>query len=748
MLTETGHGKSVPRIQQALRRAGWLVPVLWLALYVVGVRLFEVLELKTYDLRYGLMPPRSVPSRIVVVDIDTASLQRVGRFPWPRSKMAELVQGIAAHKPRTIVLDLVFDQPDLEAREAAEILREVARRTPPSLDLTNALARLEHDRRLGQAIARARPVVGGYFFIRNAHEASAVPAAERAARLTRLAGQALQLPAGVPVARLGLPQGFAAQVNIPEVASGMAGQGFFNILEDRDGTTRAMGHLIAADNAIYPSLSLQARAVLAGAGPPRLLLEEGAVRGVALGDDSVWLDPVGRQYLRFYGPARSFPYVSAMALLDRRAPAELLRDAVVFIGSSAFIQRDLKHTPTDTVFPGVEVHATALANLVEGVAIQHGGWWSLLDMTVIVAGGWLLYWALLRGSVVVAAWLIGVALVGAIGYATAALVWAGIWLNLVYPFGALLSVAVWALVYKYYAEERQRRWVRRAFAQYLSPALVEELAAHPERLALGGEERRVTVLFTDLRNFTAMSERMTASQVVAMMNEYFEAMSAQVLAQDGFVDKYIGDALMAIFGVPGERATDAASACRAALGMVRCLPEVNRRLTTLGFPAVDMGIGINSGAAVIGNLGSATKFNYTVIGDTVNTASRLEGLTKQYGVKILVGSETRHQIGNAMIFREVDWVLVKGRQQPIPVYELVGVPGQVPTTTREHLLAYEAGLRSYREQAWDEAAARWRPLARGDQPDGPASIMLARLQALRERPPIPQWNGVYAADSK
>ena len=323
-----------------------------------------------------------------------------------------------------------------------------------------------------------------------------------------------------------------------------------------------------------------------------------------------------------------------------------------------------------------------------------------------------------------------------------------VWLNLVYPFAALLSVAAWALVYKYYAEERQRRWVRRAFGQYLSPALVEELAAHPERLALGGEERRVTVLFTDLRNFTGLSEQMTAPQVVAMMNEYFEAMSAEVLAQDGFVDKYIGDALMAIFGVPGERATDAASACRAALGMVRRLPEVNRRLATLGFPAVDMGIGINGGAAVIGNLGSATNFNYTVIGDVVNTASRLEGLTKQYGVKILVGSETRNQVGNAMIFREVDWVLVKGRQHPLSVYEPLGVAGELPPATLEDMLAYEAGLRSYREQDWDEAEARWRPLAGGGRPDGPATIMSARLQALRERPPSPQWNGVYVAHSK
>ncbi len=728
------------------RYLGWLVPVLWLYLYLVGPDLFELFEAKTYDFRYRFMPQRPVPPGVVIVDIDTRSLQELGRFPWPRAQLAELIRQTNAYQPRIVLLDIVFSDPDTRSSEASQILRRLRRNSSDADVIEQAINALDHDRQLYQALVDSGRVIGSYYFIRTALEAQAIPGVAKLSQLTQLAGAEVAVDPRLNVETLRLPVGFAAQVNVETVAKGMAGQGFFNMLEDRDGVIRALGHLMIADKRIFSSLSVQAFSFLQGEARPRLVVESEQVSGIQVGSRVLEVDPWGRQYLRFYGPSHTFPYVSAIDVLKNRPAAAQLRGSIVLVGSSAFIQKDLKHAPIAATYPGVEIHATALANMLEGISIGRGNWWSLLDMTIILLGGCILYALLLRSGVLAAGLLIFGALAMLMICSTATLAWGEVWLSFVYPFGSFLTVAGWAIAYKYYTEERQRHWIRGAFSQYLSPALVEDLANHPERLSLGGKEREVTVLFSDIRDFTALSERLKPEQVVTLLNSYFQGMSEHVLAYGGYLDKYIGDAIFVVYGLIAPSPNDAAAACNCALDMTQGLPAVNRRLAEAGFPPLASNIGINTGRAIAGNLGSKTKFNYTVVGDAVNIACRLEGVAKAYGVPIVVGAKTRALAGNGMVFRELDRIQVKGRSGGEVVHQLVGRVAEISPAELQRIQRYESALAEYRNQSWSNALAIWSELEKEN--DAPSALMAARCRAYLQAPPPEVWDDTYSLNFK
>ena len=735
---------TTPRSAQTLfRRAGWLLPLLWAYLYITGPDLLEVLEIKTYDIRYRFMPPRPVPAGIVIVDIDARSVQEVGRFPWPRSKMAELIRKIDAHDPRAIALDIVFNDKDMEAQQAADILRSIPAQAQSDPGVNAALAALDHDRQLGEAISASGRVVGGYYFVRNRHEAELMSDAIKISKFAQLSASRLGLDAGIELNTLKLPTGYAAQANNDTIAEGMVGQGFFNAPEDRDGVIRALGHMIIADKQLYPSLAVETLNFIYGQGRPRAVIENGQVEGVKIGAQVFELDPWGRQFLRFYGPAHSFRYVSAVDVLRGDNAAASLKSAIVLVGSSAFIQKDLKHVPAEAGFPGIEIHATALANMLERVYMIRGGWWVALDLAVIAIGGLLLYAGLLRSTIFAVGFIVASALATVAIYTTLALMSGLVWLSFIYPIGAVLSVSAWAVGYKYYAEERQRRWIRGAFSQYLSAELVEDLAKHPERLALGGEQRETTILFSDIRD---LSESLTPQQVVSVLNEYFEVMSQNVLSHNGFLDKYIGDAIFAVFGMVVATPNDAAAACRCALAMVANLPAINQRLSAAGYPVLAMNIGINSGPVVVGNLGSKAKFNYTVVGDAANVACRLEGIAKKYGVPIVISDESRVLAGDSLTFRELDCVQVQGRRAKISVYELVGYSHEVSQAERLKIERYHAALAEYRKKDWDKALTILATLVQDN--DAPSKVMANRCREYIENPPSAEWCGVHQLDSK
>jgi len=612
-------------------------------LFLTEIPLLEHLELKTYDLRLRTLPAAR-PRHVTIAAIDEKSLAALGRWPWSRSVHAQLAERLDAAGARVIAFDLFFPERE-SARADAQFARTLAATHKALLGTLFLYGRDEARHFAAGALEQA--------------EQGIAPHAIATVRAATGAPPPLQEPAGVIV-------------SIPELQAAAAAAGHLNVLPDADGVVRRVPLVVRYGGRYYPSFdALAARASL-GAGELALEVADYGLTALQVGGRQVPLDESGRLLVRYRGREGSFDIVSIADILEGRADAALLRDRVVLVGNTAKGIGDLRVTPYGTLFPGVEVRANIIENLIDGEFLQRPDWMSLVDIAALVAIGLVLAWLLPRLGVAGGSLLaLGVA-AGYVLLADYLFVREGLWLNVVYPvlLAALLYVGT-ALVYYFFAFS-EKRYLKRAFQHYVPPAVVEDLVADTGKLRLGGEKRELTVLFSDIRGFTALSETMPPEELVKLLNGYFTRMTERVFAHQGSLDKYIGDAIMAVFGAPVPAPHHARLACRAALDMVGELEALQEEWRRAGVPPLDIGIGINSGPMIVGNMGSARRFNYTVLGDAVNLASRIESLNKDYGTNILISEHTyaqvREEFANA---REIDEVRVRGRAQPVRLYELI-----------------------------------------------------------------------------
>jgi adenylate cyclase len=418
----------------------------------------------------------------------------------------------------------------------------------------------------------------------------------------------------------------------------------------------------------------------------------------------------------------------------------------VLVGLTAPGLMDLKASPVAAVYPGVEIHATLLDNLIQGDFLTILPPWALWTWTLILAAGVILVVLLSPKLAVTLAALVLLVLVNLT--ACVAAFRASWWADPVLPGIALgLSFSL-AAAYSYATEGRQKKLIRGMFAQYMSETVINHLLQHPEKLKLGGERRRVTLFFSDLAGFTTLSERLAPETVVALLNEYLSCMTEIILEEEGTVDKFEGDAIMAFWGAPLDQEDQAIRACRAALRQVAALADLNREFTRRGLPPLTLRIGLHTGEAIVGNLGSSRRFDYTVIGDTVNLASRLEGLSKFYGTAILAGEATVSECGSGVEFRELDLVAVKGREEPVRVFEVLAVKGELAPAQAAVREDFAPGMELYRRGRFEEAAARFAHALEHSPHDGPAQTFLARCRQFQAAPPPPDWDTVFRPDKK
>jgi adenylate cyclase len=459
------------------------------------------------------------------------------------------------------------------------------------------------------------------------------------------------------------------------------------MLADRDGTTRWEAVAFEHQGRYYPSLAVQAASLATRVEATKLTLDFG--RALTVGSVSVPLDPRDRMLINYAGPGGTFRHLSAVDLLTGKVPPDAVRDRIVFVGATAAGTYDLRVTPTSPIMPGVEKHANVAGNILSGRFLRRPDWVELVDLAGILVFPLTLAWLLprLRPAVSVGA----VALVWALLFGAVHLAFrGGLWLPVVYPTLALGLTFVGITVYRLLTEERQRLWTKRAFQQFVSPEVVEQLMDNPAALQFGGEMRNLTVLFSDIRDFTPYTERHPPQEVVQMLREYLTKMVDQVLGQQGTLDKFIGDGVMAIFGAPVPLPDHAERACRAALGMNRELEALQARWLAEGREPFRIGIGINTGDMMVGNLGSEQLFDYTVAGDGVNVGARVESLNKEYKTEtsIIISEATYLAAQDVLDVRRLGEATVKGKTRPIVVYELRGiretaqrVPVPAPLTT-------------------------------------------------------------------
>ncbi len=730
------------------RRNRWIAAALGLAasLLVVGIELtraLEPLEAVVTDLLMRLRGPRPADQRVAIVAIDPESVEALGRWPWPRTCMAALIDRLAAAGATTVALDIVNSEPT---------------RSPPGVDLSG------EDAALAAAIERAGGVVLGYFLRSRvtggapaapppppAGAASACYSPPAAGGDPDLSPWSFQVVLGGPFPVTSRPE---AEPNLDLFEAAAAAQGFFSH-EREEGVQRRYELVNAHRGRYYPALALAAVAAYLGE-PLSLRPYQGGLPEVRIGDRPVRADEHGKLWIDYLGGEGSFATHPAADVIAGRVPAEALAGKLIFVGASETGIGDFTATPFGAAVPGVEVHATVADNLLNGrylrdTAVQRG--LSLLALLAIGPLAALLVSASERRRRYLAGSAAAIAVVlvwPAVCYAAFAA--AGWHLRLVPPVLAGAMALVAALRYQVGTVEKRARWIRRAFQRYVSEAVVEEMLRDPDReLALGGEEREMTVLFSDIRGFTTLAEGRPPDVVVRLLNEFFTPMTRLVLAEGGTLDKYMGDALMAFFGAPVRQADHPRRACAAALAMRAELVRLNQRWRAEGRLGADqrvgIGIGLASGLMAVGNMGSDQVFDYTVIGDNVNLGSRVEGLNKLYGTEILVTGPTAAAAGAGFLFREIDRVRVKGKTEAVALFELLAAAPASPADL-ERADLFARGLAAYRGRRFNEALESFDALLAAHPADGPAEVLRARCRRYRFETPGPEWDAVETLTSK
>ncbi|PKO71312.1 MAG: adenylate/guanylate cyclase domain-containing protein [Betaproteobacteria bacterium HGW-Betaproteobacteria-14] len=705
-----------------------------------------------YDTKVRLTMPQSVDERVVILDIDEKSLGEIGRWPWGRDRVSQLVTKLFdQHGIALLGLDVVFAEPDESS--GLKVLERLAKgelkdSTQFQFALKELRPQLDHDGLFAETL-KGRPVILGYYL---------------SGRSDGVSSGALPPPV--------LPEGSFTGRDIPftvwanhggnlaEFQKAALSGGHFNPLVDFDGISRRVPLLAEYKGEYYEALSLaMVRALI---GQPKVVpwfpedrwFSSKGYQGMEAidlpttsGTLRIPVDENVAALIPYRGYQGSFRYISiADIMADRIKPGEL-KGKIALIGTTAPGLLDLRATPVGEAYPGVEIHANLITGMLDGAIKLKPPYILGAEVVLLLLTGLAMVLLLpllspLRATLASLLVLLFILTVNLVFWHYG---------NLVLPLGSsvLMVLVLFALnmSYGYFVESRAKRQFTELFGQYVPPELVEEMSRNPESYSMEGRKAELTVLFSDVRGFTTISEGLSPENLVRLMNIYLTAMTELLRKNRGTVDKYIGDAVMAFWGAPVADADHARHAVITAMEMQAALPAVNRTLAQHGWPELHIGVGVNTGEMTVGDMGSTVRQAYTVMGDAVNLGSRLEGITKQYGVGILVGETTRKAIKD-IVFREVDRVQVKGKEEPVAIYEPLGLEGDVGKAVLEEVKLWNQALRSYRAQDWDQAEVALLNLSRMAPERGLYGKYMERVAHLRKEPPEADWKGVWKFETK
>jgi adenylate cyclase len=716
-----------------------LVLLLLNTIGLIDVGFIKGLENYTYDARLNLMMPRTLDDRIVIVDIDEESLREQGHWPWGRDKLAQLVDKLFDdYKIHTLGFDVVF--PEKDESSGLKTLEQIATDLSADDGFQQALVKLrptlDYDQLFASSLQK-RNVVLGYYFHQDQNAVSVGA-----------------LPAPSVVGNAGFHQANGYGANLELLQKHAAGAGHFNPAPDADGISRKVPALINYGGNAYEALSLAVARAALGA-----KLETGFAEGLGVNDHYAGLEwlmlgnhkiPVDDELallIPFRGGQGSFPYVSATDVLNGKVSPEVLKDRIVLVGTTAPGLMDLRATPVQHVYPGVEVHANVIAGILDQNIKERPAYVLGAEFLILLLAGLLLAFLLPTLSPLWATLLTSAVLLSGITFNL--FVWESA--NLVLPLASLLllvtTIYVLNMSYGFFIESRSKRQLAGLFGQYVPPELVDEMAKDPSAFSLEGESREMTVLFSDVRGFTTISEGLDPKQLTQLMNEFLTPMTHVIHHSRGTIDKYMGDAIMAFWGAPLQDPDHAKHALQAAMKMMQSLEELQAEFKKRGWPEINIGIGLNTGMMTVGNMGSEFRMAYTVMGDAVNLGSRLESLTKNYGVHIIVSEFTKAQVPD-LIFRELDLVRVKGKDKPVTIYEPIGDTGELEVAVQDELKQYSDALRHFRAQHWDGAEQQFMDLQRRYPQRYLYQMYSERVGYFRQHPPGSGWDGVFTYETK
>lgn len=738
-------------------------------------QLVDQYEARTLDARFTFRGPRPVDPRIVIVAMDQNTINRLG-YPFPRYWHARMLERVCGDGARAVGMDIAFPSPDRSSavfvmKQTEEQLRSAGHSPDPALfsRMGELAQQADSDLQFAAALKKCGNVVLGHVFFddekmqkglnpETIKEYNDILAGHAYPQVRKLPGERFRYFVGHPNRPNQQFDAAGVEPNLRIFGDAARSSGFMNGYAESDGIYRRSALIMRYPEKVktqleedfFPSLAVQTTREFLKADPQQTIFwfNQNGPERLEIGDRTVRVDVSGEVLVNYAGPAGTYPVYSFADVAAGRVAAGTFKDKAVYVGTTAAgVISDIRPTPYEKQsYPGVEIHANVTDNILNNAFLKRGFPEEMTDLWVLLFCGLVmgLVFVTMRPSLSWAAFL--VALVGLLGFVYLEFKWEKRWLSLVIPAATLASNYVWVTSYRVIFEEREKRKVRGAFGMYVHPGLIGQMMKNPDLLRLGGEEVTMTVMFSDVRGFTSISERLTPPQLVELLNQYLTVMTDVIMANWGTVDKYEGDAIMAFWGRPYPQEDHAARACRACLQMLEFLAELNRKWQSEGKQPMAIGIGLNTGPMVVGNMGSNKRFNYTVMGDAVNLGSRLEGQTKEYGVRIILSQNTYEEVREEFVCRELDLIRVKGKLKPVAIYELMG-----PITDRQKhqplLTVFAEGLAAYRAGRFDEALQIFEGILSAYPNDGPSKLFVRRSGAYVQEPP-PAWDGVFVATSK
>jgi adenylate cyclase len=740
------------------RIAVTLVPLVLALLHAVGVMKIGVLQRLDdiiYDARLRATMPRTLDDRIVIVDIDEKSLAEVGRWPWSRNRMAEMVNELFDRQKVAVVgFDIVFAEPDDSS--GLKRLRQLAGNelrdnTAFGERLNQLQGSLDYDALFAKSL-QGRPVVMGYYFTsdREGHTSGALPAPVM--DRTTLQGRPIKFTSW---------NGYGS--NIEQLAKAAPIAGFFNPVPDADGLVRSVPLVAEFKDSYYESLSLAMFRMLMGSprvepGFPQEKFVSRQYQGLdsirlRLGDKSLAI-PVAEGVIAlspFRGPGGpkggSFKYFSAADLVTKKLPADSLKGKIVLVGTTAPGLQDLRATPAGEVYPGVEVHANLISGYLDNKISVRPDYALGYDVVILLMAGLTLAFGLplLSATRAIILSLSVISVVVVLNF------WLYADLGLVLPLAAALVMAITAFAlnmsYGYFVESRSKRELAHLFGTYVPPELVDEMAKDPGTYSMTATSKELTVMFCDMRGFTNMSETMDPTQLQALLNTVFNRLTDIIRGNRGTIDKYMGDCVMAFWGAPVDLPDHARLAVKTSLEMSNAVRKLNEEHRAKGIPEIGVGVGLNTGNMCVGDMGSEIRRAYTVIGDSVNLGSRLEGLSKVYGVDIVVSESTR-KLAPDFAWQELDRVRVKGKKEAVAIYWPVAPADRLEKGTQDELKTWSAFLKAYRAQDWDQCDVLLINLQRMNAKKYLYELYSERVASMRLLPFDPEWDGATNFETK
>ena len=733
---------------------GFLTTLLSIYIYSLDLNFFHLLELKAYDFKVASRGVRPTSNKILIVGIDEKSLNELGRWPWPRTILARLIDRLAEAGVSAVGLDLLFPEKDVYV-PFDDVKSAIRKKDLTQLNKDTLIQWLDEvgdsDAHLARALLQSERSVLGYLIFSSLRQAEGAAElfSDRDLELLDFSQFSLIQSEGAdgadrpPVVR----PIHAVKLSLPTLMDAANSAGYVSFVPQQDGVIRWVPLVQGTGEYLFPPLSLQ---VLKEATHLTTLvrLHPQRVSEIKIGEISVPISARGDMLINYYGPRGTFPQLSAADVISGKVGAAELEGKIVFVGATAAAIHDLHTTPYGPLFPGVEVHASVVENIIQSDFLMRPAWVRMLDMSMILGTGIFLAVISLFVGALSSAVLLAAGIITYLSVDYYLFTEKGLWIHSVYPVFSLLLVYFGITLYRFMFEEKEKRFIREAFSQYLAPTVVKRLVENPGLLDLGGERKILTAFFSDVAGFSTISEQLSAEKLVELLNFYLTEMTDIILDYEGTVDKFEGDAIIAFFGAPISYDDHAKRSCWVAIDMQHRLAEMRKQWKAEGQHELFMRIGINTGEVVVGNMGSKNRMDYTMMGDSVNLAARLEGANKQYQTYTMISEFTYAHAKDTIEVRELDCIRVMGKKQPVGIYELLGKKGSMDETIRQILPFYQAGLEHYKSQRWEEAITAFEKVLNIHEDDGPSLTYFERCITFQTNPPPRDWDGVFVMTSK